>query len=125
VEGQLTANDLSKYTEYRTTVALAAKAPVMRNRTTSTDTRSLIHGIVRDVKALLKTSAAIVPAQLELEVSHHYGLERFREFGSTTITVVNREAYWQAGDSDAPGAKHPEQWHKLKDETYSPLARRN
>lgn len=116
--GQLTANDLSKYTEYRSTVAIAAKAPVMRAQTTATDTRSLIHGIVRDVKALLKASAAIVPAQLELEVSHHYGLERFREFGSTTITVVNREAYCKRVILMLPGQTHPEQWHRLKDETY-------
>lgn len=119
-EGQLVANDLSKYTEHRLTQPVAARAPVRRDGVTATDTRSLIHGIVRDVKALLKASNAIVPAQLELEVSHHYGLERFREFGSTTITVVNRE-YCKRVILALPGQTHPEQWHKLKDETYHVL----
>jgi sialic acid synthase SpsE/quercetin dioxygenase-like cupin family protein len=116
--GQIVANEFSKYTEYRATRAYAVNEPIMHAGVTARDTRSLIHGIVRDVKALLKASAAIVPAQLELEVSHHFGLERFREFGSTTITVVNREAYCKRVILMLPGQSHPEQWHKLKDETY-------
>ncbi len=115
---QIVANEFSKYTEYRATRAYAANEAILHAGVTASDTRSLLHGIVRDVKALLKASAAIVPAQLELEVSHHYGLERFREFGSTTITVVNREAYCKRVILMLPGQTHPEQWHKLKDETY-------
>jgi sialic acid synthase SpsE/mannose-6-phosphate isomerase-like protein (cupin superfamily) len=114
---QLVANDLSKYTEYRATRAYAAKEPIMRAGIAATDTRSLIHGVVRDVKALLKVSGAIVPDRFRLEVSHHYGLEQFREFGSATITVVNRE-YCKRVILVLPGQHHPEQWHKLKDETY-------
>ena len=117
VPGQLVANDLSKYTEYRTTCVYAAREPILTSGVTATDTRSLIHGVVRDVKALLKTSGAIVPAQFRLEVSHHYGLERFREFGSATITVVNRE-YCKRVILVLPGQSHPEQWHEFKDETY-------
>jgi sialic acid synthase SpsE/mannose-6-phosphate isomerase-like protein (cupin superfamily) len=116
--GQLTANDLSKYTEYRAKRDFAPRQAVMAAEVTATDTRSLLHGIVRDVKALLAASGAIVPSQLELEVSHHYGLEKFRQFGSTTITVVNREAYCKRVILMLPGQAHPEQWHNLKDETY-------
>jgi quercetin dioxygenase-like cupin family protein len=116
--GQLTANDLSKYAEYRTQRAFAPREPIMRSDVSATDTRSVIHGIVRDVKALLAASGAIVPSQLELEVSHHYGLEKFRQFGSTTITVVNRDAYCKRVILILPGQTHPEQWHEKKDETY-------
>lgn len=116
--GQLVGQDLSKYTEYRATRAHAVNEAILRADVEVTDTRSVIHGIVRDAKAMLKTSGAIVPAQLELEVSHHYGIERFREFGTTTITVVNREAYCKRVILILPGQAHPEQWHELKDETY-------
>ena len=115
--GQLVGQDLSKYTEYRATRAYAPKEAIMRASVTAADTRSLVHGVVHDVKALLKASGAIVPAQFDLELSHHYGLERFREFGSTAITVVNRE-YCKRIILMLPGQRHPEQWHKLKDETY-------
>lgn len=115
--GQLVANVLSKYTEYRAKRDFSERDAIMVADVTATDTRSILHGIVRDVKVLLKSSAAVVPAQLELEVSHHYGLERFREFGSTTITVVNRE-YCKRVILMLPGQTHPEQWHEKKDETY-------
>ena len=115
--GQLVGQDLSKYTEYHATRAYAPKEAIMRDSVTATDTRSLVHGVVHDVKVLLKASGAIVPAQFDLELSHHYGLERFREFGSTAITVVNRE-YCKRIILMLPGQRHPEQWHKLKDETY-------
>ena len=115
--GQLTANDLSKYSEYRLTSAVAAKAPVTRENCTCRDTRGVLHGIVHDVKQLLKRSGVAVPGQLELEISHHFGVERFREFGSTTVTVVNRE-YCKRIIIMLPGQTHPEQWHERKDETY-------
>jgi mannose-6-phosphate isomerase-like protein (cupin superfamily) len=115
--GQLVANDLSKYAEYRAKRDFAAREAILAADVTASDTRSLLHGIVRDVKTLLKSSSAVVPAQLELEVSHHYGIERFREFGSTTITVVNRE-YCKRVILMLPGQTHPEQWHEKKDETY-------
>ena len=120
VDGQLVGNDLSKYTEFRAKRAYAAKEPILRAEVEVADTRSLIHEIVRDVKRLLKSSGAIVPSQLELEVSHHYGIKRFREFGSTTITVVNRE-YCKRVILMLPRQAHPEQWHERKDETYHVL----
>jgi sialic acid synthase SpsE/mannose-6-phosphate isomerase-like protein (cupin superfamily) len=115
--GQLTANDLSKYAEYKLKQAVRAGEGVMLDNVLAIDTRSAVHGIVRDVKALLKRSGVIVPGQLELEISHHYGIERFREFGSTTVTVVNRE-YCKRVILMLPGQTHPEQWHEKKHETY-------
>jgi N-acetylneuraminate synthase len=61
-----------------------------------------------------------VPGQLELEISHHYGLEQFRNFGCVMITVVNRE-YCKKIIALLPGQNHPEQYHKQKDETYHVL----
>ena len=115
--GQLTTRDLSKYTEYRATRAYAAREAIVHGGVVATDTRSVVHGIVREVKQLLKISGAAVPAQLELELSHHYGIERFREVGSAMITVVNRE-YCKRLVLMLPGQSHPEHWHKLKDETF-------
>jgi len=115
--GQLVANDVSKYTEYRATRDYAANEPIWHTGVTATDTRSLVHGIVRDVKALLKESHAVVPAQLELEISHHHGIEKFRSVGSGMITVINRE-YCKRLVIVLPGQRHPEHWHAQKDETF-------
>lgn len=115
--GQLVANDISKYTEYRAARDYAPDEALWHTGVHATDTRSLVHGIVRDVKALLKSSNAVVPTQLELEISHHHGLEKFRSVGSAMITVINRE-YCKRLVIVLPGQRHPEHWHTQKDETF-------
>ena len=118
--GQLVANDLSKYTEYKATRDYAPNEAILHTGVAATDTRSLVHGIVRDLKALLKTSGAVVPTQLELEISHHNGLENFRSVGSAMITVINRE-YCKRLVLLLPGQRHPAHWHTQKDETFHML----
>jgi N-acetylneuraminate synthase len=44
-------------------------------------------------------------------------MENFDKYGSTIITVVNRE-YCKRVIVLLPGQTHPEQYHKQKDETY-------
>ena len=83
---------------------------------TSDRMRQVLH-IVGEVKKMLKRSKVVVPGQCELEISHHYGIDNFSKFGSTVITVVNRE-YCKRVIVLLPGQSHPEQWHKQKDETY-------
>jgi N-acetylneuraminate synthase len=108
---------MSKYVDYTTTEPLAQLAPASTANTQSFDRQEYVFQIVSDVKELLQEAKVIVPGELDLEISHHYGIERFREYGSTTITVVNRE-YCKRVIVMLPGQTHPEQYHKLKDETY-------
>jgi len=120
VKGQLVAQDFSKYSEYIAKSDIAANGAVMGDNVTSRNTRELVYKIVSDVKSLIKKSKVQVPGQCDLEISHHYGLDRFRESGITAITVVNRE-YCKRLMVVLPGQKHPEQWHNQKDETYHVL----
>jgi len=76
--------------------------------------------IVREIKAIIQKSRVLVPDQCDLEISHHYGLERFREVGMTAVTVVNRE-YSKRILILLPGQRHPEQWHRERDETLHVL----
>lgn len=116
-KGQLVAQDFSKYAVFVAQKEIDANGPVMRNQVTAKNERETIHKIVADVKALIRKSKVQVPGQCELEISHHYGLDKFREFGLTAITVINRE-YCKRLMVVLPGQKHPEQWHNAKDETY-------
>lgn len=120
VKGQLVAQDFSKYAEYVPSKDIPADGPVMRDEVQAHNTREAVYRIVRDVKALIRKSRVQVPGQCELEISHHYGLEKFRESGLTAITVINRE-YCKRLMVVLPGQKHPEQWHNQKDETYHVL----
>jgi len=114
---QIVANDLSKYTDFFATEDIEPNAPVLRENTRRVEKQKLVFQAIQQVKNMLRQGQVIVPSQVELEVSHHYGLENFERFGSTIITVVNRE-YCKRLIVLLPGQTHPEQWHKLKDETY-------
>jgi sialic acid synthase SpsE/mannose-6-phosphate isomerase-like protein (cupin superfamily) len=116
-EGQVVANDLSKYANFYALKSLEPGQAVRFDEMRSCNSRDQLYRIISDVKKMLKRSKVIVPGQLELEVSHHYGLDIFAKFGSTIITVVNRE-YCKRVIVLLPGQTHPEQYHKQKDETY-------
>ena len=118
--GQLTANDLSKYREFRLRRDLPALAPLTRDDVEQHDHREQVYRIVQRVKGLLERGRVVVPGKADFEISHHYGLERFDEYGMTMITVVNRE-YCKKLLVLLPGQKHPEQYHQHKEETFHVL----
>jgi sialic acid synthase SpsE/quercetin dioxygenase-like cupin family protein len=114
---QLVANDMSKYNEYRADRDIEALAPLMISDVTNIDQREKVYSIVQRVKKLLKQASVVVPGRAELEISHHYGIERFEEYGCTIISIVNRE-YCKKLIIVLPGQNHPEQYHKVKEETF-------
>ncbi len=114
---QIVANDFSKYTDFVATESIPARGPALSTNLKSSDRMRQVLQIVGEVKKMLKRSKVGVPGQCELEISHHYGIDNFAKFGSTVITVVNRE-YCKRVIVLLPGQSHPEQWHKQKDETY-------
>jgi sialic acid synthase SpsE/quercetin dioxygenase-like cupin family protein len=116
-DGQITANDLSKYTEFIAKQDIAVNKPVLSSVVTIKDNRQKVYDIVQRVKALLVASGVVTPGQADFEISHHYGIDRFDEYGITMITVVNRD-YCKKLIIVLPGQKHPEQYHKQKEETF-------
>lgn len=118
--GQITANDWSKYSQFTATRDLPADAPVMAEATERKEVRAKVLSIVGRVKQLLKESKGVVPGEAELEISHHFGIERFDAYGLTMVTVVNR-GYCKKLIVVLPGQRHPEQFHKLKEETFHVL----
>lgn len=118
--GQVTANDWSKYSAYTATAAMTASGPVMAVQTQREEIRARVLSIVGRVKDLLAESRSVVPGEAELEISHHYGLDRFDEVGITMVTVVNRH-YCKKLIVVLPGQVHPEQYHERKEETFHVL----
>ncbi|BAL23761.1 N-acetylneuraminate synthase family protein [Azoarcus sp. KH32C] len=116
-EGQLTANDWSKYSRFVAREAIPAGGPVMHAAVEEQHLRGKVLQAVTAVKALLKAGNIVVPGKSDLEISHHYGMERFSEFGLTMVTVVNRE-YCKKLLVMLPGQTHPEQYHEQKEETF-------
>lgn len=115
--GQVVANDWSKYTEFTSTAPIARGAPVMHDAARAEDHSLRIRDIAIRAKALLKESKVVVPITGHLEISHHYGLDRFDETGMTMFTVVNR-GYCKKILVLFAGQRHPEQFHRKKEETF-------
>ena len=118
--GQLTANDFSKYTEFHLLEDVEEAAPLFASKMRVVNNQQKIWEIVQAVKALLKESRLAFPSKVELEISHHYGIGRFYEFGLTLLEVVNR-IYCKKLLVLLPGQRHPEQYHRQKEETFSVL----
>ena len=114
---QLAANDFSKYLQLMARRDIAANAPILTESVDFKNNRDSVYAIASAVKDLLAKSAVAVPRRADLEISHHYGLERFHEVGLTLFTVVDRE-YCKKLMVLLPGQRHPEQHHKLKEETF-------
>jgi sialic acid synthase SpsE/quercetin dioxygenase-like cupin family protein len=119
-DGQLAANDFSKYAEVNAVRAIPANGALTGENAQLINHREQVYEIARLVKDLLNKSGVVAPRRADLEISHHYGFDRFRETGLTMITVVNRE-YCKKLLVMLPGQRHPEQYHKIKEETFHVL----
>lgn len=82
--------------------------------------QDLVFDIILQVRGLLNNARVNVSADSSLEISHHYGLERFREFGCVIINCINRE-YCKKLIILLPRQKHPYHMHKRKEETFQLL----
>jgi quercetin dioxygenase-like cupin family protein len=119
-DGHVTANDWSKYTHFYATEDISKNAPVLGSNTRREEVREKVWNIVQDVKALIERAKVVIPGKVDLEISHHYGIDKFAEFGISMITVVNRE-YCKKLIVVLPGQNHPEQYHEKKEETFHVL----
>lgn len=80
-----------------------------------------IREIIHDAKGMLSEAGIVLTNDANVELSHHYGLEKFREFGCLIVNLVNRE-YCKKIIVVFSGQKHPEQHHIKKEETFHVLS---
>lgn len=115
--GQILANDVSKYNQFVALEDIEADEPLMSNKTEKVNNREKVWEIVQKIKDYIKSTSVVYPGEAQLEISHHYGIDRFYEIGITMITVVNRE-YCKKLIIVLPNQTHPEQYHLQKEETF-------
>jgi sialic acid synthase SpsE/quercetin dioxygenase-like cupin family protein len=115
--GQLLARQLSKYSDYFAKTDIARNAALMLEDLQFKDLRAKVRKIVNDLRALLKKRRIALPSYVDLEISHHHGMDRFHESGAVLIYIINR-AYSKMLVIMFPGQSYPRHSHRLKDETY-------
>jgi len=116
--GQILANDLSKYSIFTALERIGKNSLVIN--VSKLETRDKVWEIVLKSRQLLLEAKIAVSNQLEFEISHHYGIDKFYEFGAVIITCVNRE-YAKKLILVFPGQSHPSHLHKQKEETFQVL----
>lgn len=117
VTNQITTDEWSKYSSFTTNVSIGEDEPVLKTNTTAIDLRKAVWDAVTKLKMILSASKVIIPNGATLELSHHYGIEKFEEIGLGLITVVN-QTYCKKILISLPNQLHPEQFHRTKSETF-------
>ena len=79
-----------------------------------------IYQIMLQIKSMLSKAKIFINKDASIEISHHYGLERIREYGAIIVTCINRE-YAKKYVIQLPRQKHPYHFHKKKEETFQLL----
>jgi sialic acid synthase SpsE/mannose-6-phosphate isomerase-like protein (cupin superfamily) len=117
ISGQLQTKDAGKYVQVLAIDNLKADDPITHNNATLIQREARVFTIRDQIIDLVRKSNVVVPNNSVLEISHHYGLDNFEQFGTCMITVVNRE-YCKKLIFLLPGQTHPAMYHKVKDETF-------
>ena len=82
---------------------------------------NVIKSCIHEIKAMLNKSKIILSSDFEIEISHHYGIENYKDTGAFIITCINRE-YCKKLIVLLPEQSHPNHYHKLKEETFQILS---
>jgi len=119
-EGQLVANDISKYIEYILNKDLKTSEAVDFKDLKTRNLREKVLKIIKELKEVILKSHIALPEKIDLELSHHYGIDRYEEWGAAILNCINRE-YCKKLIILLPGQKHPFHHHLKKEETFQVL----
>lgn len=80
----------------------------------------VVRSAVHDAKGMLYEAGIALGTDFEVEISHHYGMQHFRQNGAIIINIINRE-YCKKYIIVLPGQSHPFHAHRVKEETFQVL----
>jgi N-acetylneuraminate synthase len=118
-DGQLTSGEFGSYRQ-----TFIASRDYDRNEPIfeicQPDAYLALRTILHDAKGMLYEAGIEFGNDCSVELSHHYGLEHFRQTGALIVNVMNRE-YCKKLLVMLPAQQHPNHRHKIKEETFQLL----
>lgn len=115
-DGQLSSGEFGRYrARYAASRSYAANEPI--RETATPDPVSHVREIIHDARGMLFEAGIRIHGDRQVELSHHYGIERFRDVGALFVHVINR-AYCKKLGIVLPGQRHPSHHHLEKEETF-------
>ncbi|WP_026375607.1 N-acetylneuraminate synthase family protein [Aestuariibacter salexigens] len=121
-EDALVANDISKFKQIELIEPIAQDEALPYARMKIHDERQKVLNIRNKIRQLVSENSLIIPQKARLEISHHYGLDEFDCTGLCMVTILNNANYCKKLLFLFPGQSHPEQFHKIKHETFIVLS---
>ncbi len=119
-EGQLESGHWQKGVACKADMPKDASVMIDQIETPEVPDYMVLKDAVHEVKALLNEARIELNSDFQIEFSHHYGMENFREVGALIINCINRE-YCKKIIVQLPGQKHPVHFHQRKEETFQVL----
>ncbi len=116
-ENQFLANNFSKYSRILITNSCNKDEPITTSNANLINERKVINTIEENIQKILKNASITLPKKISLEISHHYGLDKFNQYGMSIFTLINR-SYCKKLLILLPGQHHPAQYHLKKEETF-------
>lgn len=116
-DGQFITNEISIWQNFICNERITKDEPIYKNKVTIENNRGMIETILSETRTLVVQSGITINRDTDIEISHHYGLDKFKEFGAVLITLLNRE-YAKKLVIMKKNQTHPEHFHKLKEETF-------
>lgn len=117
--GQLTSGEFGRYrATFEASRDYAMGEPL--SEAASEDPILHLREALHDAKGMLYEAQIQIGETDQVELSHHYGIEQFREVGAVFVHVVNREYCKKLGVM-LPGQRHPVHHHERKEETFQLL----
>lgn len=121
LDGQIVANNISKYSEFIVQRDLKAGEPIYFKDVSAKNIREHVLKAIGKVREMLIESKVHLPHMLQFELSHHYGIDHLEDCGAIIINCVNRQ-YCKKLIIMLPGQRHPAHFHKRKEETFQILS---
>lgn len=80
----------------------------------------VLKNYIHKIRGIINEYAEYVPENIEIEVSHHNGIEEIEKVGCCLINIINR-SYCKKLIIMTEGQLHPTQHHEIKEETFRVL----
>ncbi len=96
---------------------MSSDEPLMRSLTRTTLDDKIVNKIVRQTIKILSEAKIPLSGNEGVEISAHYGLQKFSEYGALIIDKINRE-YCKKIIVVTPGQQHPMHRHNKKEEAF-------
>ena len=120
-EGQLNASSIDKIVGKPCPFNMIRNQAINHNVADAMNDKETVIGIVQSIKEILKKSNIAIHGLEKCEISCHYGLDNFFDFGAFIIDKINRE-YCKKLIVMTPGQKHPTHHHIQKEEAFELLS---